>query len=86
MITLIRLKEISGLTFFITAYLALDDIKDTNIKETTKLLTLDNLWIGDKNVDNFYHNKVSAINFLNSWESASRESEIPNIQTQTSFD
>jgi len=71
---------------FITAYLSLDDIKDTNIKETTKLLTLDNLWIGDKNVDNFYHNKVSAINFLNSWESASRESEIPNVQTQTSFD
>jgi len=71
---------------FITAYLSIDDIKDNNIKQTTKLLTLENLWIGDKNVDNFYHNKVTAKHFLNNWESASRESEIPNVQTHASFD
>jgi hypothetical protein len=70
---------------FITAYLSIDDIKDSNIKQTTKLLALDDLWIGNKTVDNFYHNKVSATSFLNSWETATKESEIPNVN-DTNFD
>ena len=64
---------------FITAYLSIDDIKDSQIKQTTKLLALEDLWIGNKTVDNFYHNKVSATKFLTGWESALKESEIPNI-------
>ena len=64
---------------FITAYLSLNDIKDPNIKQTAQLLNVDNLWIGNKDVNNFYHNKVTALNFLNSWDTATKESEIPNI-------
>ena len=55
---------------FITAYLSVEDIKDNNIKNTTKLLKLDDLWIGDKNVETFQHNKVPALNFLTNWDSA----------------
>ena len=36
---------------FITAYLPLDDIKDETIKNTSKLLKINDLWIGNKNVD-----------------------------------
>jgi hypothetical protein len=64
---------------FITAYLSIDDIKDPNIKQTAQLLNVDNLWIGNKDVNNFYHNKVPALDFLNSWDTASKESEVPNI-------
>jgi len=71
---------------FITAYLSLEDIKDPNIKHTTKLLNLDNLWIGDKNINNFFHNKVPALTFLNNWDTATKETEIPNITTETSFE
>jgi len=70
---------------FITAYLSFDDIKDDNIKSTTRLLNVDNLWIGDKTVDNFQHNKVPALEFLTNWESASKESEVPNILNPNDF-
>jgi len=64
---------------FITAYLSLNDIKDPHIKQTAQLLNVDNLWIGNKDVNNFYHNKVQALDFLNSWDTATKDSEIPNI-------
>ena len=70
---------------FITAYLSVDDIKDDNIKSTTKLLNVENLWIGNKTIDNFYHNKVPALNFLTNWESATKESEIPTILNPNDF-
>ena len=57
----------------------MNDIKDPNIKQTAQLLNVDNLWIGNKDVNSFYHNKVSALNFLNSWDTATKESEVPNI-------
>ena len=55
---------------FITAYLSVEDIKDNNIKNTTKLLKLDDLWIGEKNVETFQHNKVPALSFLTNWDTA----------------
>lgn len=61
---------------FITAYLSLDDIKDESTKNTSKLLNIDNLWIGDKNIETFYHNKVPALEFLTNWDNAVRETEI----------
>ena len=60
---------------FITAYLSLDDIKDESTKNTSKLLKIDDLWIGNKNIETFFHNKVPALEFLNNWDSAVRNSE-----------
>jgi len=70
---------------FITPYLSIDDVKDNSIRQTAKLLTLEDLWIGDKNVNNFYHNKVPANKFLNGWESALRESEVLTVNNETTF-
>ena len=60
---------------FITAYLSLDDIKDESTKNTSKLLKIDDLWIGDKNIETFFHNKVPALEFLSNWDNAVRYSE-----------
>jgi len=68
---------------FITAYLSIEDIKDNTIKNKTKLLNLDNLWIGDNNIETFYHNKVPALNFLNNWD---KELEIPCLTNSNDFD
>jgi len=70
---------------FITAYLSIDEIKDSNLKNTTKHLNVDNLWIGQKNVESFFHNKVPALEFLSNWENASKEKEMPNILNPTDY-
>ena len=70
---------------FITPYLSLEHIKDENVRNTTKLLALENLWLKDKDISQFQHNQVTAKDFLTEWDSASKESEIPNIITTNPF-
>ncbi len=70
---------------FITPYLALDNIKDNTIKTTVKALDVNNLWIDKKSIDEFKHNDVDVKEFLTEWDSASRDSEIPNIINPNDF-
>lgn len=70
---------------FITPYLALDNIKDNTIKTTVKSLDVNNLWIDKKSIDEFKHNDVDVKEFLTEWDSASRDSEIPNIINPNDF-
>lgn len=56
---------------FITPYLAIDNIKNDNVKQITALLNTDNLWINNKNIDDFQHNSVQVKEFLTEWDSAS---------------
>jgi len=70
---------------FITPYLALDNIKDNTIKTTVKALDVNNLWIDKKSIDEFKHNQVDVKEFLTEWDSASRDSEIPNIINPNDF-
>jgi hypothetical protein len=71
---------------FITPYLALENIKDDAVKQTTKLLNIENLWLKDKEISEFEHNKVNAKKFLEEWDSASKESDIPTINTDATSD
>jgi len=59
-----------------------ESLKDENIKNTTKLLNVEDLWIGNKNIETFFHNKVPALDFLNKWETAIRESEVPIVNNE----
>ena len=61
---------------FITPYLALENIQNETVKQTTKLLNIENLWVNDKDIYEFEHNKVNAKEFLTEWDSMSKESEI----------
>jgi hypothetical protein len=61
---------------FITPYLALENIQNETVKQTTKLLNIENLWVNDKEIYEFEHNKVNAIEFLTEWDSISKESDI----------
>ena len=70
---------------YITPYLSLDNIKDESIKQTAKTLDIPDLWIGNKNVDNFEHNKVKAKDFLSEWETSTVNSEAPMIINPTDF-
>lgn len=70
---------------FITPYLAIDNIKDNTIKTTVKALDVNNLWIDKKSIDEFKHNQVDVKEFLTEWDSASRDSEIPNIINPNDF-
>jgi hypothetical protein len=70
---------------FITAYLSLDDIKDSNLKNTTKQLNVNNLWIGQKNIETFFHNKVPALEFLTNWDNITKEKAIPNILNPSDY-
>ncbi len=63
---------------YITPYLKLDDIKDDNIKMTAKVLNINNLWIDNKNIEEFSYNQVKPNEFLREWDTATRESEIIN--------
>jgi hypothetical protein len=60
---------------YITPYLKLEDIKDNSIKSTVKTLNVDNLWIDNKNIEDFSYNQVKPNEFLKEWETATRESE-----------
>lgn len=70
---------------YITPYLSLDNIKDECIKQTAKTLDIPDLWIGNKNVNDFEHNKVQAKEFLSEWESSTVNSEVPMIINPTDF-
>ena len=61
---------------FITPYLTLENIKDDAVKQTTKLLNIENLWVNDKKIYEFEHNKVNAKEFLTEWDSISKETDI----------
>jgi hypothetical protein len=71
---------------FITPYLTLENIKDESVKQTTKLLTIKNLWLKDKNISEFEYNKINAKEFLEDWESALKESDIPIIHSEITND
>jgi hypothetical protein len=71
---------------FITPYLTLENIKDESIKQTTKLLKIKNLWLKDKGISEFEHNKINAKEFLDEWESALKESDIPIINSEITND
>ena len=68
---------------FITPYLKLENIKDNCIKQTTKLLNIENLWLKDKQISEFEHNKIDVKKFLEEWDSISKESIIPIINIET---
>lgn len=51
-------------------------MKDDAIKQTTKLLNIENLWVNDKEIYTFEHNKVNAKEFLAEWDSISKETDI----------
>ena len=68
---------------FITPYLKLENIKDNCIKQTTKLLNIKNLWLKDKQISEFEHNKIDVKKFLEEWDSISKESIIPIINIET---
>ena len=61
---------------FITPYLALENIQNETVKQTTKLLNIENLWVNDKDIYEFEHNKVNAKEFLTEWDSMSKETDI----------
>lgn len=61
---------------FITPYLTLENIKDDAVKQTTKLLNIENLWVNDKEIYEFEHNKVNAKEFLTEWDSISKETDV----------
>jgi hypothetical protein len=71
---------------FITPYLTLENIKDESVKQTTKLLKIKNLWLKDKEISEFEHNKINAKEFLEDWESALKESDIPMINSELTND
>lgn len=60
---------------YITPYLKLEDIKDENIKEAVESLSLNNLWIDNKNVDEFFHNQVKPDEFLKEWSEKNDKSK-----------
>jgi hypothetical protein len=53
---------------YISPFLNLDGIKDDNIKNITKALDIDMLWIKTKDIKDFQYNNVPALKFLNEWE------------------
>ena len=61
---------------FITPYLALENIQNETVKQTTKLLNIENLWVNDKDIYELEHNKVNAKVFLTEWDSMSKETDI----------
>jgi len=71
---------------FITPYLTLENIKDDAIKQTTKLLKIKDLWLKDKEISEFEHNKINAKEFLEEWETALKESDIPMINSELTND
>ena len=71
---------------FITPYLTLENIKDDSIKQTTKLLKIKDLWLKDKEISEFEHNKINAKEFLEEWETALKESDIPMINSELTND
>ena len=60
-------------------HFALENIKDDSIKQTTKLLKMKDLWLKEKEISEFEHNKINAKKFLEEWETAFKESDIPMI-------
>ena len=70
---------------FITAYLQLEELKDDTTKSKAKALNINDLWIGNNTIENFKHNNVKALNFLNEWESSVKEIEVPSIINPNDF-
>ena len=59
---------------------------DDAIKQTTKLLKIENLWLKDKEISEFEYNKINAKDFLEEWETALKESDIPMINSELTND
>ena len=59
---------------YISPFLNLEEIKDNNVKKISKSLNVDELWIGTRQIEKFQHNKVSALTFLNEWDTMTEQS------------
>jgi hypothetical protein len=61
---------------YISPFLNLDGIKDESIKNITKALDIDMLWIKTKQIKDFQYNNVPALKFLNEWENVMCENKL----------